>query len=476
MTRPVTLAIHSVPHATAAINSGAADLSRGVIADPSDTEVQQVADGTGDLTLAKTMPRIEAATVSEGPWHPHQTPQGSASATSVSPSAADVAHGLKSSDMEREIPGSPTEAAVMDDDWMFSFKKERRPVPAAVQAPGQASTPEGPDHSTLTTGPAAPLGVVSPDVAADKAMLRRQLQELDLLAMGWQNRLAPGTTSSMPGTSSPAAATHIQMPGTNIPLNSTGTERPAPFVAATCSEDEEEMMVWGGASGSDTDDTDELLAKKSRIADPPQTRRKVGAASTLAPGTVVTSLARVSPELAVADGMPTPLRPVPNDDWMFGFSKMPLSEGPSASAGAQLVASGAELIGTPSSSLATRGIKPTPVHPLLASSNASSKKPAEVNRSISNANPSGPQPSVGSSQPVESILNMSGSDGRLWQEGSHQVPGNAQQESSGLQGTGMQLNVDVQRVQHVSERVIHTGVQFANVLPSIPPDFKLTYM
>lgn len=104
-----------------------------------------------------------------------------------------------------------------------------------------------------------------PDMASDKATLRRQLQELELMSMGFRTRFG-----SLDGQESPTSSPQIQdQQAVVIVTEEEVVSLPAPLLAPrverTCSEDGANLLnpMFGYASGSDSDDTDELIARAS---------------------------------------------------------------------------------------------------------------------------------------------------------------------------------------------------------------------
>jgi hypothetical protein len=231
-------------------------------------------------------------------------------------------------------------------------------------------------------------------------------------------------------------------------------------VAATCSENEEDTFVLGDCGGSDTDDTDELLASKSRYVG----LQRVGNTSPLdesekqvgregaseesqenrRPALVVTALTS-GREFQAGEGQS-------HEEWMFGFS--------SSSARRSAAQNKAQQAGRAFSA----GVQ----HPGMAS------LPAQQMRMDRPSTVTGVHTLMlsASHSVTETILQSSGAI-------------NSQRDcepadSEGLVDTNVRIRdvdtdgVQVQRIQHSPSS--KTTFKFSNVLPPVIPDFKLQYM
>ena len=555
-------------------------------------ELQEEASKTQAGSSAS--PRIGAHTASAAPMAASME-GASEAARAPSPPSAALPSMLPPGDSEqpggtgRTVTSLVAPSFMIDDDFMFSFRKDAVPVSLKPSLPTAGEATEGSINSAVgvqqplpseggetTQGAAQAAGLLmekgSVDAAAATAVtegaadsvspalreaLRRQLQELELLSLGWQTRLGPhnGTEGDRPQEAPAATSTHnsmdrqasavsgpahaaghptagmspwvegsaaaqpsssgaaLQQVVEQLPPASAG-KRPAPYVAATCSEDEDDCVVWGGGGGSDTDDTDELLAAKSSLHPGAPPRLKVRAAEAgLKPGTTLTSLsfpsnwgrARNDGEVGSGEGQRPEMTGLQQatgvnnlDDWLFGFSRPP----PTPTAATESAHVPTSL---PAQSAA--------VHPLF--NNAATEQPAAVTSSSPAmaiqvpTSPAPMHPFLSSPQPSPAAPHLRhGQPGRvLNQEGGHAgssmtapaasgeehhalVPKAATVEQEAvlpallpvapqpemLAGLSVDAGVEVQRVQLPECAPSAPRIRFANTLPAIQLDFKLTYL
>ncbi|GAX82212.1 hypothetical protein CEUSTIGMA_g9640.t1 [Chlamydomonas eustigma] len=343
---------------------------------------------------------------------------------------------------------------------------------------------------------------------SDKEALRRKLQELEdcVTSMGWRCEGGRGDVADgsklerqhdgLTGLSNPRNEVNVQklvsslptsqvQPVTFVVLQSSsvfvptahsssspdastsksllpkqpvsGTSRSAPYVAATCSEDEEETFVLGDYGGSDTDDTDELLASKSRyVVD------NGAAATRLQDQSIKGSLGRegtsnenhedsrlgtrrhMSAVTALTSGREVQEGGVQsNEDWMFEFG-----------VSARSARKTAQQTGNASSSSV---LHPSMVHPGMSIASVHQtlmKARAEAfqkNASIAST------PHTGVATSTQSI---------------HAT--DSRRENAAGSAFAFEPEVQVQRVHHSPSS--HNSLKFRNALPSVPSDFKLEYM
>ena len=529
---------------------------------------------------------VERVISAGGAW----APEGQPSAPSPSPAAS---YPGPSSTPSPERPGSKPSGTTsssspprmpallgfdpaMDDDFMFSFKKIRpQPSPSSQGSPmdedfqklrpgdaasfympgrhppslsDQEGTPATKDHaataaasftcgsSSATAPPLSGNSSVSPagtTMAHDKESLRLQLQELELMSLGWRTRLMPSSPPPSPSAPLPPGPERTGLghrpgsedgqvdDGTNAGGDSGSSDqedkqpgleghpleprspaaaaaafpplcsRPAPYVAATCSEDEDDgnMLVYGGVSGSDTDDTDELLARKSCYVAAPEPAAAAAAAAARRLRSGAEDGAEAGPSVTAV----TTTRPLPqlgpgqsNDDWLFGFS---VKTKPTSGSAAAVLHPG--MAGTRDSSMqfpGASGAAARVLHPGLAgwAPPASAVLPSQAASSFDRQIGSMPSPDVtrGASQdgpwlPAESPQEEVPGEGSSGLQQSPASPTSAL--PAPLLASKVEVedegDIQVQRVQFAgsSSSPAAGGFRFANRLPPVPSDIDLTF-
>ena len=411
-----------------------------------------------------------------------------------------------------------------DDDFMFSFKKISPPDAAAFYMPHkqQQHQPSISDPAPAAAEPSPPVDDITQgsanEAAFEREALRHQLQELELLSLGWRSRLVSASQDGSPSLTDddadPSGSTghgadpggctglvgepggstfpdvqagvdwesvkdvgHLEVgfPPSDAPPCSTSPPRclrPAPYIEATCSEDGDATFVLGGDSGSETDDTDELIARKSPYKALPPAGH--GAHPAAASGTQAYRASRAASKscdkatgvsssiTTVVTSRPLALPPGgphgSDEDWMFGFS-----------------VTGRSLLSpcnapSPSDSQRALGRSLVParatVHPAMAPH-------LEVTSSdaISIPNDDPLKDSHRALRPPYVVLSEASSVVRMGSEqqaAAHHVrPDTDGEEDAAL----------VQRVQYGGPDAppSTTGFRISNALPALQPDFKLTF-